>query len=47
MTQKLRRRPFNLGQYHHMIATGVLLEGDRVELIAGEILAMAVDQILG
>ena len=41
MTLQLKRRQFTLGQYHQMIATGVLPEGDRVELIEGEILEMA------
>jgi len=38
---ELKRKPFTLGQYHQMIETGVLAEGDRVELINGEILEMA------
>lgn len=41
MTLQLQRRQFILAQYHQMIATGVLREGDRVELIEGEILEMA------
>jgi Uma2 family endonuclease len=41
MTLELKRRQFDVGQYHHMIATGVLREGDRIELIEGEILEMA------
>jgi Uma2 family endonuclease len=41
MTLQLKRRQFTLSQYHQMIATGVLPEGDRVELIDGEILEMA------
>lgn len=41
MPLQLKRRHFTLAQYHQMIATGVLPEGDRVELIDGEILEMA------
>lgn len=41
MAVELKRKPFTLGQYHQMIETGVLAEGDRVELIDGEILEMA------
>lgn len=41
MPLQLKRRHFTLTQYHQMIATGVLPEGDRVELIDGEILEMA------
>jgi Uma2 family endonuclease len=41
MTLQLKHRQFTLSQYHQMIATGVLTEGDRVELIDGEILEMA------
>ncbi len=41
MTLQLQRRQFTLAQYHQMIATGVVPEGDRVELIDGEILEMA------
>jgi Uma2 family endonuclease len=41
MTLQLKRRQFTLEQYHQMIAMGVLPEGDRVELIDGEILEMA------
>jgi len=38
---ELKRKPFTLGQYHQMIEAGVLAEGDRVELINGEILETA------
>jgi Uma2 family endonuclease len=38
---ELKRRLFTIEQYHQMIASGVLTEGDRVELIDGEILEMA------
>jgi Uma2 family endonuclease len=41
MTLELKRRQFTVAQYRQMIATGVLREGDRVELIEGEILEMA------
>lgn len=41
MAVQLKRKPFTLEQYHQMIQTGVLVEGDRVELINGEILEMA------
>jgi Uma2 family endonuclease len=41
MTLELKRRQFTIAQYHQMIETGVLHEGDRVELIEGEILEMA------
>jgi Uma2 family endonuclease len=37
---ELKRRLFTIEQYHQMIASGVLTEGDRVELIEGEILEM-------
>jgi Uma2 family endonuclease len=37
----LQRRQFSLEQYHQMITTGVISEGERVELIDGEILEMA------
>jgi Uma2 family endonuclease len=37
---ELKRRLFTIEQYHQMIASGVLTEGDRVELIDGEILGM-------
>lgn len=41
MAVELKRKPFTLEQYHQMIRTGLLVEGDRVELINGEILEMA------
>jgi Uma2 family endonuclease len=41
MTLELKRRQFTVAQYRQMIETGVLHEGDRVELIEGEILEMA------
>jgi Uma2 family endonuclease len=39
-TTELKRRLFTIDQYHQMITSGVLTEGDRVELIDGEILEM-------
>jgi Uma2 family endonuclease len=41
MALQLKRKQFDLTQYHQMIATGLLREGDRLELIEGEILEMA------
>ena len=41
MTVQLQRRTFNVDDYHHMLAAGILIEDDRVELICGEIIAMA------
>jgi Uma2 family endonuclease len=41
MPLELKRRQFTRSQYHQMIATGVLSEGEQVELINGEILEMA------
>ncbi len=40
-TTELNRRLFTLSQYHQMIVSGVFAEGDRVELIDGEVLEMA------
>jgi Uma2 family endonuclease len=41
MVLELKRKQFDVTQYHQMIATGLLCEGDRLELIEGEILEMA------
>lgn len=41
MTGQLLTRKFSTFQYHQMIETGILTEFDRVELIRGEIVAMA------
>ncbi|MBD1842231.1 Uma2 family endonuclease [Cyanobacteria bacterium FACHB-63] len=41
MTTEVLRRLFTVEQYHRMIATGILQEGDRVELIRGEIVEKA------
>jgi Uma2 family endonuclease len=38
---ELSRRPFTVHDYHRMAEAGILSEGDRVELIRGEILAMS------
>ncbi|MGH2457850.1 MAG: Uma2 family endonuclease [Chloroflexota bacterium] len=40
MTLQLTRRRFTVTQYGQMAETGILTEGDRVELIDGEILEM-------
>lgn len=34
------RRPFTVDEYDQMVATGIFRDGDRVELIEGEIVAM-------
>ncbi len=41
MTVQLQRRTFTVDDYHHMLEAGILTEDDRVELICGEIIAMA------
>jgi Uma2 family endonuclease len=41
MTAELLRRLFTVDHYHRMIEAGILAEGDRVELIRGEIIEMA------
>jgi Uma2 family endonuclease len=41
MTVQLLRRKFTVEQFHKMAETGILNEGDRVELIRGEIIEMA------
>jgi Uma2 family endonuclease len=41
MVVELKRRQFTTQQYRQMLTIGVLQEGDRVELIEGEILEMA------
>ncbi|MGH7136881.1 MAG: Uma2 family endonuclease [Pirellulales bacterium] len=35
------RRPFTVAEYDQMVATGILRDDDRVELIEGEIVAMS------
>jgi len=37
----LQKRLFNVTEYHQMAIAGILTERDRVELIAGEIIAMS------
>jgi Uma2 family endonuclease len=41
MTAVLTRHLFSVADYHRMADAGILAEGDRVELIEGEIVAMA------
>lgn len=41
MPTEVSRRLFTVYDYHRMVDAGILTEGDRVELIRGEILAMS------
>lgn len=41
MTVQILRKKFTVGQYHQMIESGILTEGDRVELLQGEIIEMS------
>jgi Uma2 family endonuclease len=41
MSTQPSRRPFNVAEYDQMVATGILRDDDRVELIEGEIIAMS------
>ncbi|MGF1536379.1 MAG: Uma2 family endonuclease [Elainellaceae cyanobacterium] len=41
MTAQILRKKFTVDQYHQMVAAGILAEGDRVELLAGEIIEMS------
>lgn len=41
MSTDIRKRLFTVDDYHRMGQAGILAEGDRVELIRGEILAMS------
>ncbi len=41
MTTEVLKRLFTVEQYHRMIETGIITEGDRVELMRGEIVEMA------
>lgn len=40
MSIEYSRRPFTVAEYDQMVATGILRDDDRVELIEGEIVAM-------
>jgi Uma2 family endonuclease len=41
MTVQILRKKFTVSQYHQMIETGILTDGDRVELLQGEIIEMS------
>jgi len=41
MVVQLQRHTFTVSDYHRMLEAGILTEDDRVELICGEIIAMA------
>ena len=41
MTTQPQKRPFTVGEYYRMAETDILTEEDRVELIAGQIVAMS------
>lgn len=41
MATQIERRRFTVDEYHRMVEAGILTEGDRVELIEGEIVAMS------
>ncbi|HEV3342847.1 MAG TPA: Uma2 family endonuclease [Pirellulales bacterium] len=41
MSAQVSRRPFSVAEYDQIVESGILREGDRVELIEGEILAMS------
>lgn len=41
MATQTRRRLFNVDEYYAMVEAGILAEDDRVELLDGEIIAMA------
>jgi hypothetical protein len=41
MSVQLQKRLFTVKEYHLMTEVGILSEGDRVELIEGEIVKMA------
>jgi Uma2 family endonuclease len=38
---QLAKRPFTVDEYHHMAEAGILKEGERVELIDGEVVYMS------
>ena len=41
MTTQPQKRPFTVGEYYRMAEADILTEEDRVELIAGQIVAMS------
>ncbi len=41
MTTQRQNRAFTVGEYYRMAAANILTEEDRVELIAGQIVAMS------
>ena len=41
MTTQPQKRPFTVGEYYRMAEAAILTEEDRVELIAGQIVAMS------
>lgn len=41
MPVALQRRTFTVNEYHQMAATGILREDERIELLKGDVLAMA------
>jgi hypothetical protein len=49
MSVELRRRRFTVDEHYAMAEAGILTEDDRVELIEGEIIQMAVpvERVLG
>jgi Uma2 family endonuclease len=41
MSVQIARRHFNIGEYYRMTEAGILSEGDRVELLDGEVVEMS------
>lgn len=41
MSVQIARRYFNVAEYYRMMEAGILLESDRVELLAGEVVQMS------
>ena len=41
MATEISKRLFTVHEYHRMVEAGILFEGDRVELIRGEVIAMS------
>ncbi|MGB3495129.1 MAG: Uma2 family endonuclease [Elainellaceae cyanobacterium] len=41
MTVQILRKKFTVGQFHQMMESGILTDGDRVELLQGEIIEMS------